>query len=81
MVGEKANDRDGDAVAGDVIGFVVIVRQHVLFGNPMRRAASRGESRRDRTFFPSTIMIVWRLEPPAGVRKQPATSSKRISAR
>ena len=26
-------------------------------------------------------MITWRLDPPAGVRRQPATSSKRISAR
>src|SRR3984885_12214758 len=46
MVGEKANDRDGDAVASDVIGFVVIVRQHVLFwqthetrGFPRRKQA------------------------------------------
>ena len=43
MVGEKANDRDGDAVAGDMIGFVVIVRQLVLFGQPHQ---TRGFSRR-----------------------------------
>lgn len=39
------------------------------------------ESKRERIFSPSTTMITCRLEPPAGVRKQPATSSKRISAR
>src|SRR5277367_3443211 len=43
MVGEKSNDRDSDAVAGDVIGFVVIVWQLVLFGQSHQ---TRGFSRR-----------------------------------
>src|SRR6202051_2629043 len=34
MVGEKSNHRAGDAGASNVIGFVVIVRQHVLFWQP-----------------------------------------------
>ena len=47
----------------------------------MRRAVSRLEMRRDRTLQPSTTRTSCRLEPPAGVRRHPAMSSKRTSAR
>ena len=43
----------------------------------MRRAASRGSMSRVRVPSPSTTMRNWRLEPPPGVRRQPASSSKR----
>lgn len=38
-------------------------------GNPIRRAASRGVSRRDLTLSRSTIMMDCRLEPPTGARR------------
>jgi len=72
---EEADDRHGDAVAGEVVGVTY------SSGSPISRAASRGDSRRERTLPPLTTMMNWRLEPPDGVRRHPATSSNRISAR
>src|SRR3989344_3528824 len=47
----------------------------------MRRAASRGLRRRERTRPPSTTTMDWREDPPRGVRRQPARPSNRTSAR
>ncbi|WP_246047898.1 hypothetical protein [Hankyongella ginsenosidimutans] len=81
MFGKEMNNRHHHAIAGEVIGFVVVFRQFVFLGKPMRRAVSRLEIRRERTLSPSTTTISWRLDPPAGVRRHPAMSSKRTSAR
>ena len=51
-----------------------------LSGRPISRAASRGVIRRVRIFSPSTSIRNWRLDPPPGVRRQPASPSKRASA-
>ena len=42
---------------------------------------SLGDSSLERLLGPSTTIIVWRLEPPLGVRRQPEIPSKRTSAR
>src|SRR5579863_1936890 len=47
----------------------------------MRRAVSLLDIKRAFTDLPSTTTTTWRLDPPAGVRKHPDTSSKRTSAR
>ena len=48
------HDRHADAVAADMVGVVVARRQPVIVGSPISRAASRGDSRRERTCRPST---------------------------
>ena len=52
-----------------------------ITGKPISLAVSLVEMSRDRIFSPSTTMMSCREEPPAGVRRHPAMSSNRISAR
>ena len=76
------HDRHADAVSTDVIGVVVACRAARNRRSTPSAAPLRGATiSRERTVLPSTTRIVWREEPPAGVRRQPAMSSKRTSAR
>jgi hypothetical protein len=53
--------RNGDAIASEMIGLIVVARQHVLV-RPMSLAASRGDRSRERTESPSIVIMVWRLD-------------------
>ena len=80
--GEMAHDRSANAVAADMVGVVVAARQPVAVAAAPSaappRAATAAASGRSR---PRRRGSICRDEPPAGVRRHPATSSKRTSAR
>ena len=79
---EMPHNIDHNAVSRKVVSLIVVLGQLVVvIETHQSRGLSCDEINRDRILFPSTTMMVCRLEPPAGVRRHPATSSNRISAR
>ena len=54
---QKTNHGHSDAIARDAIGLVVVLRQSVSAGSPIRRAASRGNNNLERTLLPLATII------------------------
>ena len=58
MLGDMQHDRHAHAIATDMVGVVIALRKPVIVVQPVRRAASRGDSRRDLTVLPSTTKMI-----------------------
>ena len=78
---QMRHSRHNKAIANQMLGVVVLFRQFVFFRQTHQAASSLADSSLDRTLSPSTTRMVCRLEPPLGVRRHPAISSNRTSAR
>ena len=59
MLRQKPDHRHGDAVAQEVVPVRLAIGQPVILGSPISRAASRGDTLRERTASPSTNRRRW----------------------
>jgi len=80
VLAQVSDDLNHHPIARDVVGRVVMIGQPVIVGQPHEASRFKRRKQPGAHGMPFNHDTIWRLEPPWGVRKQPATS-KRTSAR